>query len=647
MKLHLKSYLLGLTFLTSLFVATLFYNRASKGDQVDQLDFISRKQDDTSSSINTTQATQVFPQDADVVNVLSFGAIPNDGEDDTAAIQAALNLEANGNRIVYLPQGTYLVSDRLDWPSGAHGGLAHKRTILQGSRQEQTIIQLQDNAAGYQDPDAPQAVLWTGTAPAQRFRNAIRDLTVNTGIGNPGAIGVQFIANNQGGLRHVTIESGDGQGVMGLDMSYTDEIGPLYVKNLHVSGFDYGIKTYWQTASLTFEDITLENQNRLGWENFGQAIFIRGLTSFNTVPALKNVKDNPSSVVLVDAELINPNSSSSQAAIINEKGMFLRNVETSGYAMLVSHDDKGRGNEPGVFEPKITEWLSHGDSPLSLFESSQESSLNLAIQSPPEIPWDPISEWVSPLEFGAKPNDGQDDTAAIQAAIDSGATTVYLPNGTWEIEGNLSLRNNVRRFLGTEARLVGNNQAQIVFEQGSEPVVQLERLDIQGKVDIVHGASRTLVLSSLSLSGEYSNTGSGDLFIEDVVGGPFYFQNQRVWARQINPETDTQQSDDPAKIVNDGGQLWMLGVKTERPGTVVQTINGGQTEVLGGFIYSTGGEKVDPAFVNVDSSVSLAGVVERNFNSNPFQVWVEETRGNETWRLDTEQLDSTGLYIAY
>jgi len=644
MKLHLKSYLLGLTLITTLFVTTLLYNRTSKGNQVYQLDFLSRKQDNTQSSINTAS---IFPEDAGVLDVRSFGAIPNDGKDDTAAIQEALNFEANGNRIIYLPQGTYLVSNRLDWPLGHRGGLGHKRTIFQGEGQDQTIIKLQDNLAGYQNPDTPKAVIWTGTTPAQRFRNAIRDLTVNTGIGNPGAIGIQFIANNQGGLRNITIESGDGQGVIGLDMSYTSQIGPLYVNHLHISGFDYGIKTYWQTASLTFEEVTLENQNRLGWENFGQAVFIRGLTSFNTVPALKNVKDNPSSVVLVDAELINPNGSSSQAAIINEKRMFLRNIETSGYAMSVSHDDKGRGNDPGVFEPNITEWLSHGDAPLSLFESSQDSLLNLPIKPTPALPWDPISQWVSPLEFGGKPNDGQDDTAAIQAAIDSGATTVYLPNGTWEIEGNLSLRNQVRRFLGTEARLVGNNQAQIVFEEGQQPVVQLERLDMKGEIDIVHGASRTLVLSSLIMSGRYSNTGSGDLFMEDVAGGPFYFQNQRVWARQINPETDTQQSDDPAKIVNDGGQLWMLGVKTEKTGTVVQSINGGQTEVLGGFIYSTGGEKVDPAFVSVDSSVSLAGVVERNFNSNPFQVWVEETQNGKTRRLGREQLDSTPLYLGY
>ena len=644
MKLHLKSYLLGLTLLTTLFIATLLYNRSSKGNQLYQVDFLSKKNDDTQSSIN---AAPIFPEDAAVLDVRSFGAIPNDGKDDTTAIQEALNFEANGNRIIYLPQGTYLVSNRLDWPLGHRGGLAHKRTILQGENQEKTIIKLQDDAVGYQNPDTPKAVIWTGTTPAQRFRNAIRDLTVNTGISNPGAIGLQFIANNQGGLRNVTIESGDRQGVIGLDMSYTDEIGPLYVNNLRVSGFDYGIKTYWQTASLTFENITLENQNQLGWENFGQAIFIRGLTSFNTVPVLKNVKDNPSSVVLVDAELINLNGSSSQAAIINEKRMFLRNIQTSGYAMSVSHDDKGRGNEPGVFEPNITEWLSHGEVPLSLFENSQDSSLNLPIQRTPELPWDPISQWMSPLEFGARPDDGQDDTAAIQAAIDSGATTVYLPNGTWEIEGNLSLRNNVQRFLGTEARLVGTNQARIVFQEGDPPVVQLERLDMRGEIDIVHGASRTLVLSSLSLPGRYSNTGTGDLFIEDVVGGPFHFKDQRVWARQINPETDTQQSNDIAKIVNDGGQLWILGVKTERAGTVIQTTNEGKTEVLGGFIYSTGGKKVDPAFVNIDSSLTLAGVVERNFNSNPFQVWVEQTQNGETRRLGRERLDSTSLYLGY
>jgi hypothetical protein len=605
----------------------------------------------TSTSSVSVEVSEsiVFPEDAGVLNVLDFGAIPDDDIDDTAAIQAALNFEASSNRIIYLPAGTYLVSERLDWPQGNRPGLEHKRTILQGENRDSTIIKLQDNALEYQDVDNPQAVIWTGTRPAQRFRNAIRDLTINTGTGNPGAIGVQFIANNQGGIRNVAIISEDGQGQVGLDMKYTDEIGPLYVEGLHIDGFDYGIQTYWQTASITFEDISLENQNVLGWENSGQAIFIRGLKSNNSVTVLKNVKDRPSSVTLVDANLVGTGDAYDRPAILNQKSMFLRNIQTTGYGMSVEHDDKGRGNEPGVFEPTIDEWLSHGSEPTSLFESPNVS-LNLPVENIPEQEWDPLSEWVSPLEFGGLPNDNQDDTAAIQAAIDSGATTVYLPNGSWDISGTLALRENVRRFLGTEARLQSDSEAVFRFEEGDQPLVRVERLEMQGNIDIIHASSRDLVLSSLIMSGRYSNTGTGDLFIEDVVGGPFYFKDQNVWARQLNPETDTQETDDPAKIVNDGGTLWILGLKTERPGTIIQTTNGGQTEVIGGFIYSTGGEKVDPAFINDESSLSLIGVIERNFNRNPFVTWVEETRNGETHTLPREQVFVTSyvpLYVGY
>lgn len=603
---------------------------------------------EVSLSVNPEAATGsvIFPEDAGVLNVLSFGAVPNDGLDDTEAIQAALDFAANDNRIVYLPEGIFLVSDRLDWPDGDSGATAHKRTILQGQSQAGSIIQLQDNAPGYQDSDDPKAVIWTGTAPAQRFRNAIRDLTVNTGSGNPGAVGVQFIANNQGGIWNVGIESGDGQGAIGLDMSYTDEIGPLYVDNLRVSGFDYGITTHWQTASITFENVFLENQNVLGWENDGQTVFVRNLNSVNTVPVLKNVQDSPSTVMLVDANLVNPGTPSDQAAILNEKTMFLRNVQTSGYSMSVNHEDKGRGNEPGVTDPYITEWLSHGEASLSLFDGST-TSLNLLPQATPDAPWDPLENWVSPVAFGGVPDDGQDDTAAIQAAIDSGATTVYLPNGDWDINGTLSLRSNIRRLVGTEARLSSEEGAVISFEEGSQPTVWLERLDMREDIDVVHAAERTLVLSNLRLSGRYSNTGTGDVFIEDVTGGPFYFKDQNVWARQINPETDTQVTDDEAKIVNDGGQLWILGLKTERAGTIVKTTNGGTTEVLGGFIFSTGRRKKDPAFVNIDSSLSLAGVVERNFNGRPFRVWVEETQDGVRRQLKPDELDRNPLFTGY
>ncbi|MEM9007333.1 MAG: glycosyl hydrolase family 28-related protein [Cyanobacteria bacterium P01_F01_bin.86] len=590
----------------------------------------------------------IFPPDAGVSDVTAYGAIPDDGIDDTAAIQRALSEAASSNRIIYLPAGTYLVSDRLEWPAGDEPAGDHKRTILQGEDRDRTIIKLQDSASSYQDPDNPQAVIWTGTAPANRFRNAIRDLTISTGIDNPGAIGLQFIANNQGGIRNVAIISEDGQGQVGLDLKYTREIGPAYVKELYIKGFDYGIQTYWQVNSITFENISLENQNVLGWENFAQSIFIRGLYSINSVTALKNVQDGPGSVTLIDANLIGREDAINSPAILNQtREMFLRNIQTTGYEMAVRHDNKGRGNEPGVTGADIDEWFARGKHPDALF-GNPTSSLNLPIQETPFVPWDELSAWVSPVEFGGQPNDGKDDTDAIQAAIDSGAATVYLPNGQWNISGVLEIRGNVQRFLGTEAWLLGDD-AEIKVLNTSQPIVLIERLDmLRGKTDIVHASGQTLVLSSLTMNGHYRSASEldqvGDLYIEDVVGGPFYFANQTVWARQINPETDTQKNEDAAKIINDGASVWILGLKTERAGTNIQTINGGHTEVIGGLVYSTGDPKVDPAFVNDESFVSLAGVVERNFNGNWFTTWVQETRNGETRNLSRRDM-TTPVYV--
>lgn len=61
-------------------------------------------------------------------------------------------------------------------------------------------------------------------------------------------------------MRHVRIRAGDGGRVIGLDLRFTGEIGPLYIQHLHVDGFDCGIRSNWDTASLTFEHVLLEHQ---------------------------------------------------------------------------------------------------------------------------------------------------------------------------------------------------------------------------------------------------------------------------------------------------------------------------------------------------------------------------------------------------
>lgn len=593
---------------------------------------------------NLNNENIVFPSDGGVINVknVPYYAKGDGITDDTAAIQKALNSFPNGNKIIYIPNGTYLVSNQLQWPSTSDGN-SYKRTILQGQNTAGTIIKLKNSAPGFTNLANPKAVIWTGTAPAQRFRNAIRNLTVDTGTGNAGAVGIQFIANNQGAIRNVTIRSGDRQGVTGLDMGYTDEVGPLLVKNLKVTGFNVGIRTANTVNSQTFEHIILEKQNESGLLNNGQVISIRGLKSSNAVAAINNINGL---VTLLDATLTGTGNASNQPAINNEATIFARNLTTSGYQIAIRNTNGTRQN---TADSSLAEFVSH---PIHSLFTTPLKSLNLPIQETPEVPWDALSEWISPTRYGAVPNDNQDDSTAIQAAIDSGKTTVYLPNGSYDVNKTIYIRKNVRRIIGLEARIAGTGVFR--FSNGSTPVVVMERLNGVGG-GIVHDSStRTLVLSSMTLavsggSASYSNTSNatGNLFFEDVVGSPLTFNKQKVWARQLNVENATK------KIVNNGGTLWILGLKTERGSTIVDTRAGGKTEVAGAFIYSTSDPKgTTPMFTNDQSSLSVTSS-ECNYNGNFYNILVREMRTQTTRTLNRGNIPQRcngsvlPLYVGY
>ena len=115
---------------------------------------------------------------------------------------------------------------------------------------------------------------------------------------------------------------------------------------------------------------------------------------------------------------------------------------------------------------------------------------------------------------------------------------------------------------------------------------------------------------------------NGDLFFEDAGTDDLKINHgQNVWARQLNIENEG------THITNDGGNLWVLGYKTERGGTLVHTKNGGTTEILGGFSYTTTAGKLAPMFINEEANV-FAFFGEVCFNGDPFQTWVlERNRG--------------------
>jgi hypothetical protein len=598
-----------------------------------------------------------FPADAGMINVKTqFGAKGDGHSDDTAAIRAAIEGPGVQVRVLYFPKGTYIVSDTLNWLRADKTW--RSALAFQGENERGTVLRLKDNAPGYQDPGAPKAVIRPGSIEPYNkndgsgnngFSNYIFDLTVDTGSGNSGAIGIDYLGNNICGLENVTIRTSDPQkrGVAGLAMT-RKYVGPCYYRRLTIMGFDTGIVTAETEYSHTFEHVALSDQRVAGIENSSNVLSIRDLTSQNSVPALRN-KTALGLVTLIDSNL--RGRAGASVAIENEGGIFLRRVSVSGYA--VSLTDHGGATLTGT----IAEFASPPAKPGA---ENRAASLDLAVEDAPEAANPEPSAWLSVVAKGADSTGRSDSTQAIQLALDSDAPVVYFPVGLYEITDTIHIRKGTKRLLGPSATLVPRS-AKFADAQNPAPVLRfesqtadlaIERLHFgnwqmkfyPGAVMIEDASPRTLTLRHLEMGGDYhaayatGSGGTGRVFIEDVVGGPWFFHGpQKIWARQLDTESQSRGE----KAVVDGAQLWVMGVKTERPGTVIRAVNGAALEVLGGLLYPL--ETMPPdqaAFVIDNARASLTYAVEAFGPGKNYAIQVKESKSGKesppvtacTWR---------------
>jgi len=87
---------------------------------------------------------------------------------------------------------------------------------------------------------------------------------------------------------------------------------------------------------------------------------------------------------------------------------------------------------------------------------------------------------------------------------------------------------------------------------------------------------------------------------------------------------------------NNGGNLWVLGMKMEKIGTIIETVIGGITDVAGVFIYANRGWEPElRAFICHESAITLCGINERNYSERPIAIWTRETQGGVTRNLKT------------
>lgn len=396
------------------------------------------------------------------------------GTDNTAAFVAALaaaqpapNSSVAHGHWVYVPPGVFMVSDRLDWrgPDGTAGCCI--RVI--GQHVDVSEVVLKNAATGYGSSGSPKPLFYTcsqGVGSSNTaFKNAIRDLTITVGAGNPGANAVDMNVSNTGGMKNVRIRTVDPAraGLAGLELT-RQWPGPAYFENLTVEGFNVGINVGTFQYSVTFEHVTLLNQLVAGLRNSQNGVPIRDLTSSQSdgVPAVLNTNSGAFTTV-IEANL---SATGGTTAIDNTIGGFLRlrNIRTSGYVNKLANLAVG-GSTADLYSPSELGDLDDfvNGTASTLFSGQRLTPLRLPVMEAPEYYDTNSSDWANVMDYGAFHSLATDVTSSIQAAFDSGKSTVYFPasppgqtteGGTFVIGTTITIPPTVNRVIGMMSQIM-------------------------------------------------------------------------------------------------------------------------------------------------------------------------------------------------
>ncbi len=577
------------------------------------------------ANVSYAHADTTFPADAGHLSIRRhFGAVGDGKTDDTAAIQRAFenvdNHQATGDGtyVLFFPAGTYLVSDTVKWG---------RFLRVQGEDRDTTIIRLVDNAPGFADAEAPKPVVAASgvkgppgsnkAVNGSTIANWFHHFTVETGSGNPGAVGVEYHSNNYGSLEHVTIRSGDGEGIFGLDLTHKTN-GPTLIAHTSIEGFNTGIKTAYMEYSVTMEDVLLSGQKEVAILNRGNILALRRITSRNSVPAIRTGGGNDL-VSVLDSEFIG--GAPDASAIESDGALYARNVKIEGYGKSIAkqavtwnpHRQEKYLTEPGrEVTGDIVEYI--GDTTIHP-DGKEVRALGLPIKDAPKVPvGDLKTDWVNVRDFAdLVVGEGKeaDWAPAMEAAFATGKPTIYFPRGGYNVSRTVTVPSTVKRLYGMDN---GISKGGLADKENPGYETMVASLRVEGDTDdpllidffsvsmLEHASKRPVLLQHARFT--YRGLpGAGNVFIRDCVS-PFwsFSPGQKVWARQWNVESHAV---GPC-ILADGADIWSLGFKTEYGSQKLKAINGASVEIFGAFIYPVVKEipKDRPVFEVIDSRFS-------------------------------------------
>jgi hypothetical protein len=601
----------------------------------------------------------IIPEDSGYVDVTKppYNAKGDGVTDDTKAIQQAifdgkpLRGGRGGQAVVFLPAGTYRVTNTLGWyqVDGTHKAYV----ALVGAGRGKTLIRLADAAPGFTEAAKPKPViqtnnstntanapLWTPNTGNEAFANYITDLTVDTGLGNPGAVGIDFIGHNLNGIERVTIRSTDEKEPALKGLSLEREVGPSLFSRVEVIGFKKGvsIKSYGYYPT-TFERLFLRGQREVGVSVDNANVIFRKLISQLSVPAVQQT-GSTSLMVMLDSDLRGENPA--VPAIQASDALDIRDVSSSGYSRLLSHSVAKAPDANALAS------FQHPAPPVP-------PPARLPVRETPAAFEAPVAEWANVRKFGAVADGKTDDAPAFQRALDSGAAVVYIPRAIYRLSQTLTVPETVRRIEGFASILLAerpsgfSGDSMLKVSSGAE-TLSIRELGFERTPNsltaILHTAPRALVLRNAAQVSYVGQTGAGELFAEGFNSDAFVRRaltlapGQSAWIRQLNIECRTAEPLDDM-VLNAGAKLWVLGIKAEMPTVLIRTVGGGVTETMGGWIDPViyPGNDLSAFYVR-DADLRLS-LVSHQHNGG-YRNIVENTTGGERRLLKAADLPDRG-----
>lgn len=585
----------------------------------------------------------LYPDDANIVNAAThssdpaYRAIPNDGIDDTDAINYLLskfNGQSDGSihdlssRILYLPAGIYNISGTLGAKMkddyNANEQTACSVTIA-GAGESLTKLVLTDGSlASSGDNFAPIPVIKQGkkyrdegpaqSGPGAAYGNLVRDLSIDLG-NNANAAGILVNMANMGSISDVTITATNA--AVGL-LTY-DRCGTGLIRNVTIEGCNYGIRQFWEDRQiynndpddiyqhvymdfpgaeildgLVFENIKISDYKVSGIHNYGKHYVMRNVeisTAQASGPAIElGFSGHPAQLEIYNLSIDGATGQSGIQSTHPNNFILLRDAKfpnrTANCTAKCTESCEENCTENCAksiyFNNEIYETItcfSEYTSPPMLSRNmiGRESTLRLPVRDAPKIS-PSLSQWAKSNVH--VDNSGEANRIALQADINTcDKEVLYIPYGKYDISGVMTIDNpNLKMIKGFFSYITGG--VEFYCEQANEFLI-FEDIVIAPNSKITHKMKEDLVLRNIGVGPYIQNTslGTGDIFLENLGAKPKVSVSGgiNVFIRQINREKEG--------FVNDGAVVWCLGDNIEDvPSTGINpwvTKNGGYSEILG------------------------------------------------------------------